>query len=195
MCGVTRSTGEEHRNGMVCARVSACLMLGVHIWMSFKGSMYHTRNLLAWGAFLSLWALSTMVAGNLTVMMQVDWLNKHAKRGDVPFDQVHGSGALLPPLAGALHLGQGAGGVVRHHAGQQGRGVRAAQGPAHELELHDAGLDLPQCCRRTRCCISWRRDSWPSCGNTTLCARSWCPKHMISLDLHVCSLYMCDPCT
>ena len=48
--------------------------------------MHRTRNLLAWGAFLSLWELSTMVEANLTVTMQVEGRDEGEGESDIAID-------------------------------------------------------------------------------------------------------------
>jgi len=50
------------------------LILGVRIWISFKGSMYEysARRMISWGALLSFWTAFNIVAGNLTVEYAVE---------------------------------------------------------------------------------------------------------------------------
>jgi len=83
------------------------LVLGVRIWISFKGSMYayRTRNLLVWGALLSLWTLSTVIAGNLTVTSSTSTENGGAGTKCIvnPSTLYIASQALLDLCAGVVN--------------------------------------------------------------------------------------------
>jgi len=81
------------------------LILGVRIWISFKGSMYayRTRRLLAWGALISVWTLSTVIVGNLTVTMRVDDAGTETKCIVNPSTAYIASQALLDLTAGVVN--------------------------------------------------------------------------------------------